>query len=89
MGLVLPHEDLSSVGLATQVDSLGVDLVRDVDQEYVEEVVRDMVRLEYYLDAVLFISWYGTLTRDEYKWYLFMAILDTFDKGFKIEIDRE
>ena len=40
------HKDLAWVALASQVDPLGVDLVRDIDEEHVEEVVTDVVRLK-------------------------------------------
>lgn len=43
---VLSDKDLSRVALTTQVDLLGIDLVWNVNQEHIEEVVADMVRLE-------------------------------------------
>ena len=64
MRLELSDEDLTRVALASEVDLLSVDLIRDVDEEDVEEVVRDMVWLEDYLHFILLISWDGTLAWD-------------------------
>ena len=52
MRLELSNEHLATVALTPKVDLLGVDLIRDVDQEHVEEVVGDVVWLEDDLDLV-------------------------------------
>ena len=52
MGRELSHKDLSGVALASQVDLLGIDLVRDIDEKDIEEVVGDVVRLEDDLDLI-------------------------------------
>lgn len=36
---VLSHKDLAWVALPSKVDLLGIDLIGNVDQEYIKEVI--------------------------------------------------
>ena len=86
---VLSHEDLSRVGLPTKVDLLCIDLVRNVDQQHVEEVVRDVIWLEYDLNFVRLVRWDGPLLGDHHEGQLLLMVLNTSNKAVKVEVDRE
>ena len=82
-------EDLPSVALASKVYALGVDLVGDVDQKHVEKVVRDVIGLEYNLDLVGLVGLDGSLLGHKDEGDLLPVVLNSVDKAFKVEIDRE
>lgn len=46
------YKDLTRIALSSQVDLLGIDLVRDIDEKDIKEVVGDVVRLEDDLDLI-------------------------------------
>ena len=86
---ILTHEDLACVGLAAQVDLLGVDLVRDIDEEHVEEVIGGVVWLEDDLDLVRLVCRDRSLLRDHHKWNLLAVILHAVHLGLEAEVYRE
>ena len=48
----LSHKDLTRIALSSQVDLLGIDLVRNINEEDIEKVVGDVIRLEDDLNLV-------------------------------------
>ena len=42
----LSYKDLTRIALSSQVDFLSVNLVGNVNEEHVEEVIRDVIWLE-------------------------------------------
>lgn len=83
------HKDLPLVGLAAQVHFLGVNLVRNINEEDVEEVVAGVVRLEDYLDLVGLVCGDSALLRNHDVWNLLLMVLDTMDFGLEAEVDWE
>ena len=89
MWVILAHENLPSVGLATKVNLLGVDLIGDVDEEDVKEVIASMIRLEDDLDLVGLVGWDGRLLGDHHERHLFAVILHAIDLRLEAEVDWE
>ena len=89
MGRELSHKDLSGVALASQVDLLGIDLIGDVNQQNIEELVVDVIRLEDNLDFEGVVGWDSSLFRNKDEGYLFTIVLNTADQALKVKIDWE
>ena len=79
MGREFSHKDLSGVALASQVDLFGIDLIGDVNQQNIEELVVDMIRLEDNLDFEGVVGWDSSLFRNKHEGYLFAIVLNTAD----------
>ena len=89
MGREFSHKDLSRVALASQVDLLGINLIGDVNQQNIEELVVDMIRLEDNLDFEGVVGWDSSLFRNKDEGYLFAIVLNTADQALKVKIDWE
>lgn len=74
MRSVLSHENLARVALTAQVDLFRVDLIWNVDQEHVEEVIADMIRLKDDLNFIRLVCCDRSLLRNEDIWNLFAIV---------------
>ena len=79
---VLTDKDLAAVGLAAQVNLLGVDLVGNVDQKHVEVVVAHVVRLEDYLHFVGLICRNCSLFGNKDERHLFAIVFNSTNLAF-------
>lgn len=85
----LTDQDLTRVGLTSEVYLFSVDLVWDVNQEHIEEVVADVIWLE---DDLYFVRCIGSdcsLLGHEDIWNLFLVVFNTVDLGLKVEVNWE
>lgn len=89
MGSEFTNEYLAWVALTSQIDLLSVDLVWYVDQEHVEEVIRNVVWLEDDLDFVRLVCCDRALLWNKHEWDLLTVIFNTADLAFKIKVDWE
>ena len=86
---ILTHEDLTRIALSAQVDLFRVDLIWDVDQEHIEEVIADVVRLEDDLHFIGLIGCDRSLLRNEDKWNLLAIVFHSMHEALQVEIDWE
>ena len=85
----LSYEDLTRIALSSQVDLLGIDLVRDINEEDIEKVVGDVIRLEDDLNLVRLICGNCSLFGHENERYLLPMIFHTVHLAFQVEVHRE
>ena len=85
----LSNKSLSWVSLTSEIYLLWFNLVRDIDQQYIEVVVWDMIRLEQNLHLIFFVGFDCACTWDHYERHLFLFILNTLYKTDNIEVDWE
>ena len=87
--IVLSGKELPGVRPASQVHLLCVDLVWNIDQQYVEVVVGVVVWLEDDLDLVSCLGLDGALRGNEKERPLLREVVYSSHLGYQLEVDRE
>jgi len=73
------------VRLSSQVDLLGLNLVRYVHQQHIEKVVAREVWLEHNLDFVGLLRRDCSLLGDQQEWDLLLFVLSASDQRLQLE----
>lgn len=88
-GLVYADRQLPVVGLTSQVDLLGLNLVRDVDEQHIEVLVINVVGLEKNLDFVGGLGGDGCSGRDQHERHCLFLVGAAMHLGQQVEFDGE
>jgi hypothetical protein len=70
---------LAVVALSSEVNSLGIDLIGDINEEDFKELVVDLVRSEYYFDCSSIVSRNSFFSRHEGEGKLLALVSDSIN----------